>query len=208
MNIVDIRQGDGTYISSLDTDLLVEHLEFVFTLNDSTFLQVFEARKYLEMGLVTLAAHHITAEQLSQLEACLQRAAQIRDDPEAFLAEDIELHRLIAAAAHNPILSSLMEAIGRLDSASRRRTGSIPGTREVVLKDHRAIVEALKTRRPVAAQRAMLNHLNHMEQRLRASAVRAQGPRQPTEEGSRQARYSSLEGGKSGRNSRQRHAAK
>ena len=34
MNVVEIRQGDGTYVTSLEPDLLVEHLDFVISLDD------------------------------------------------------------------------------------------------------------------------------------------------------------------------------
>ena len=36
MNIVEIRQGDGTYISSLEPGLLVEPLDFVLTVGGVT----------------------------------------------------------------------------------------------------------------------------------------------------------------------------
>ena len=60
MNIIDNRQGSGTYITSLEPERLVEHLDIIFTLNDSTFRELFEARKILEVGVAELAAHTIT----------------------------------------------------------------------------------------------------------------------------------------------------
>ena len=56
INIVEIRQGDGTYVTSLEPELLMEPLDFVFSLDDSSLLQLFEARKVLEVGIVALAA--------------------------------------------------------------------------------------------------------------------------------------------------------
>ncbi|MCB0176501.1 MAG: FadR family transcriptional regulator, partial [Anaerolineae bacterium] len=50
MNVLEIRQGDGTYVTSLDPELLVEQLSLVLALDDSTLLQLFEARKILEVG--------------------------------------------------------------------------------------------------------------------------------------------------------------
>ena len=50
MKVIEVRQGDGTYVSALKPEELVEHLEFVFMLDDSTMLQLFEARKIVEVA--------------------------------------------------------------------------------------------------------------------------------------------------------------
>src|SRR5512146_521879 len=34
INIIEIRQGDGTYVTSLEPELLIEPLDFVFSLDD------------------------------------------------------------------------------------------------------------------------------------------------------------------------------
>lgn len=167
MNIIEIRQGDGTYVTSLEPELLVEHLDFVFALDDSTFVQLFEARKILEVGIVALAAQRITAEQIAELEACLARSVENTDDPQAFLETDLELHNLITRAANNPILSRMMASISQLGLASRSRTTAIPGVVQKTVDDHRAIVAALKAHDANAARQAMLDHLNNVEARLK-----------------------------------------
>jgi GntR family transcriptional repressor for pyruvate dehydrogenase complex len=171
MNIIEIRQGDGTYITSLEPSLLVEHLDFVFSLDDSTFLELFEARKILEAGAIALAAQRITDDEIAELEACLERSHKSVEDCQAFLQTDLELHERITEAARNPVLIRIMAAVSQLGIASRRRTTEIPGVPEQVLDDHRAIVIALKTRDPEAARQAMLQHLNKVEQYLRKEII-------------------------------------
>jgi len=166
MNIIEIRQGDGTYVSSLEPDLLVEHLDFIFALDDSTFLQLFEARKIVEVGIVALAAERITDEEVAEMEECLHAAANSVDDPVAFLQADLDLHNAITRAARNPILSRVMTSISQLGLASRSRTTAIPGVVHDTVEDHRNIVSALKAHNPEAAQQAMLIHLNNVESRL------------------------------------------
>lgn len=167
MNIVEIRQGDGTYVTSLEPELLVEHLDFVLSLDDSTFLELFEARKIVEVGIVALAAQHITDEEIRELEACLAKSTETVEDHEAFLQADVELHEKIAEAARNPILSRFMASISQLGLASRRRTVEIPGVPWQAVEDHQAIVAALKARDAEAARQAMLQHLNNVEKRLK-----------------------------------------
>ena len=81
------------------------------------------------------------------------------DDPEAFLAADLELHQIITAAAHNQIMARFMDSLTRLGMASRRRTATLPGVRTRSLQDHQAIVEALVRRDPEAAANIMRQHL-------------------------------------------------
>lgn len=173
MNVIEMRQGAGTFVTSLEPALLVEHLDFVFSLDDSTFLQLFEARRILEPGIAAVASQRITNVELAELRSCLARSRKQVDDREAFVRADLELHQLIASAAGNPILGRFMSVLGRLGVASRRRTVEITGVPAQVVSDHEAIVEALSTRDAAAAHQAMLQHLENVQQRLRLVSERA-----------------------------------
>ena len=166
MNIIDNRQGSGTYITSLQPERLVEHLEIVFALDDSTYLNLFAARRIVEVGLAELAATKITDEEIGELRACLTRSLETVEDEELFLESDLELHNRIRVAARNSILSLFMRSINKLSLYSRRRTGEFPEVRRQTLIDHQEIVDALSRRDPAAARRAMLDHLNHVEEKL------------------------------------------
>ena len=164
MKVVEVRQGDGTYVSALKPEELVEHLEFVFMLDDSTMLQLFEARKIVEVGNVSLAAQRISDEELAALRVCLEKSEHSVGDPEAFMLADIELHEIITRAADNPLLGRFMASIGTLSRASRQKTTHMAGVTETAVEDHRQIVTALEARDPQAAGTAMLCHLEHVEQ--------------------------------------------
>ena len=166
MNVIEIRQGDGTYVSSLEPDILVEHLDFVFSINGSTIFELFEARRIVEVGLAAVAAQRITDEEIDKLEACLVRSTETVEDPPAFMITDIELHELIIEAARNSFLKRFMTSIYHLSRASRMRTMEIPGIREQAMQDHNLIVQALKARAPEQARQAMLKHLNNIEAKL------------------------------------------
>ncbi len=166
MNVIEIRQGDGTYVTSLEPNLLMSHLDFVFALNDAAFLELFEARRILEPGLVAMAATRITDAEIAELEACVARSMALVDDPPAFAEADLEMHELIAKAAGNSILERCMAGVSQLGKVSRSRTVALPGVTRRSLRDHLAIVAALKLRDPEAARQAMLNHLRHVEHEL------------------------------------------
>ena len=167
MKVVEVRQGAGTYVTELKPEELVEHLEFVFMLDDSTMLQLFEARKIVETGNVSLAAERITDEELAALRACLQESERSVGDPEAFLLADVTLHEIITHAARNPLLERFMAGISSLSRASRKKTVPLARVAEETVEHHRQIVSALEAHDPEAAGRAMLRHLEHVEQMYR-----------------------------------------
>jgi len=164
MNVIEIRQGDGSYVSSLEPKRLVEHLAFVFSLDESTAEKLFESRKIVEIGIASLAAQRITDEQIEKLEALMKKLVDKEGDHESFVLADLKMHELIADAADNTILARFMQSISQLSLASRRYTVRKPGIFRRTIKDHRRIVKALKARDPEAACDAMLTHLNHVEQ--------------------------------------------
>jgi GntR family transcriptional repressor for pyruvate dehydrogenase complex len=179
MNVIEIRQGDGTYVTSLAPDLLMAHLNFVFALTDTTFLELFEARSILEPGIVAMAAARITDGEIAALEECVQRSKRLVDDHQAFAAADLEMHELIAKAARNSILERFMASISQLGTVSRQRTVALPGVTRRSVQDHLAIVEALRQRDADKARAAMLDHLRNVQRELKRLAPTAETPPEP-----------------------------
>ena len=167
MNIIEIRQGAGAYVTALETAQLVEHLDFVFAIDDHAILDLFDARKIVEVGIIELAAQRVTDADIANLEACLAKSAQASDDAEGFLQADTELHTLIAQIANNPIMLRFMESIHQMGMVSRRRTGNLKGVVAQSTADHHLIVESLKARDSQAAREAMRCHLDNVEAKLR-----------------------------------------
>ena len=177
LNIVEIRQGAGTFVTSLEPALLVEPLDFILSLDTSTLPQLFEARKILEVGIAAMAAARITDEEVAALEHSLAQseAALIANDTDSFIRNDLDLHRRIVRATHNPILNRLLDSISQLGLVSRQQTVRRPLTMPLTVEDHRAIIAALKARDSQAASQAMLDHLNHVEQALREAGKKDEG---------------------------------
>ena len=162
MNIIENRQGSGTFVSSLNPEKLIEHLDIEFALDDSTYANLLQARTILEAGMVALAAEHINDNEICEIEGCLDEAIKVINDPEIFMAWDIDLHKRIMEAAGNRIIQTFMHLIDRISIYSRRRTGDDIEVRRQAINDHREIVTALKAHDPDAARKAMIAHLSHV----------------------------------------------
>ena len=70
IRVLDVRRGDGTYVTSLEPRLLLEAMSFVVDLHDdSSILEIFAVRRILEPVATGMAAQHIDAERLTALRA-------------------------------------------------------------------------------------------------------------------------------------------
>jgi len=166
MNIVEIRTGDGTYVSDLKPETLVEHLEFVLSLDDSTLHQLLEARQFVEPQLAALAATNITDEELALLNLQLQKMRAVGDDFEQISELDVQLHMIIAQASRNPFLIRFMASLRHLGHKSRQRTSQIDFVRQISQKDHEQIVAAINAGDADGARDAMTRHLQHIQEGL------------------------------------------
>jgi GntR family transcriptional repressor for pyruvate dehydrogenase complex len=169
MKVVDIRQGDGTYITSLEPKQLISHLDFVFSKDSVALVQLVEARRVVEAGNVRLAALRISDDEIAELERLVAQLAGCIDDPERFSELDIEMHVAVCAAAGNFLLLQFMNIISALGRFSRERTGGRREVREAALRDHHRLLDALRAHDQEEAEQSMLRHLDHIEAELRSA---------------------------------------
>ena len=79
VNILDVRQGDGTYVTSLQPNLLLEALSFIVDFHrDGTVLEFLRVRRILEPAAVAMAAERITETECQDLRALLDSLGPTR----------------------------------------------------------------------------------------------------------------------------------
>lgn len=157
MNVIDIKQGKGAFITSLEPGLLVEHLGFVLELDNSTIFDLFEARRMLEPEITYLAALRADDAEIVALRETAQQGFQM----------DIILHEMIADATKNPILKRFMSSIAHLGEMSRQRTSTVPGVKEAAHEQHLKLVDAIARRDAALARELMKEHLDFVSNSYR-----------------------------------------
>lgn len=167
MNVIEIRPGSGAFVSALQPEQLVQHLDFVFSLDESSIFHLINARKTLELQTVAEAATLITPDEILKLDSLLAQMVVNIDNPEKCDDLDREFHKTIAAASKNPILFQFVSVVNQLGSRSRRKSYGLPGAFPSTINEHYAIVDALKAGNRELAQQAMRYHLNQAELHLR-----------------------------------------
>jgi GntR family transcriptional regulator, transcriptional repressor for pyruvate dehydrogenase complex len=168
MNILEVRHGDGTYVTSLEPELLAEPLQLILAIDDSAIFSLFEMRRLIEPAAAGLAAERATAQERDLLRRELERGMACQSQPAVLIEHDTALHRLVHRAAHNALLVSVSASLSGLARRARLRTVQLPENARLTMEEHRAFVEAICEGQPTAATAAMLKHLQRIERQLRA----------------------------------------
>jgi GntR family transcriptional repressor for pyruvate dehydrogenase complex len=162
MQILESRHGEGTFVTSLDPELLAEPIDFLLRLDEHSIVDLFEARQVLEPRLARLAAERASGDDLQALDRLSREYYLNLGDFDACSRIDMEFHQRVARAARNPILAALLVSIRALGQESRSRTGHSKATRQIAAADHETISAAVSQGDAERAERAMAEHLEHM----------------------------------------------
>jgi GntR family transcriptional repressor for pyruvate dehydrogenase complex len=168
INVLDVRRGDGTYVTSLDPGLLMDAMSFAVDFqHDRSVLHFLAVRRILEPAAAGLAAVTMSDDDIAGLDDLLN---QLPPEPgvEELVDNDLEFHRRIARGSGNPVLASLIDGIsGRTQRARIWRGITQASAVRETHNEHRAIVAALADRRPEVAHARVVVHIAGVEQWLR-----------------------------------------
>jgi GntR family transcriptional repressor for pyruvate dehydrogenase complex len=148
VSVLDVRRGDGTYVTSLTPDLLLGALTFVADLHqDASVLELFAVRRVLEPEAAALAAARCTEQDVARLRALLEAAGSAPGtvpSVDDLVAHDLVFHRSINELSGNGYLTGLLDSLSSSTLRARVWRGLMQeGSVERTLTEHRAIVDAL-----------------------------------------------------------------
>jgi GntR family transcriptional regulator, transcriptional repressor for pyruvate dehydrogenase complex len=161
VRVLDARPGDGTYVTSLAPELLLEGLgSAIDLLQDDTLLDVMQIRVMLEPAATAAAALRVTETDLATLAELLVRMHETAHDPTAMLTHDISFHRTIIAANGNESLTSVLDGLSGRTARARVWRGLIEADAATTTQaEHQAIYDALAAGDPEVARAAALMHV-------------------------------------------------
>ncbi|WP_214406820.1 FadR/GntR family transcriptional regulator [Pseudonocardia lacus] len=171
IRILDVRRGDGTYVTSLTPSLLLDAMSFVVDIHrDDSVLELFEVRRILEPAAVALATPRLGAADIARLR---ELVAQVDDTTAAddLVANDMVFHRYIAERAGNAYLTSLLDTLSSSTVRARVWRGlTEQGAVARTLTEHRAIVDALEAGDAALASAQATVHISGVIQWLRRAS--------------------------------------
>jgi GntR family transcriptional regulator, transcriptional repressor for pyruvate dehydrogenase complex len=167
--VLDVRRGDGTYVTSLSPQHLLEGIGFAMELTqEDSLIELAEARRVLEPQVTALAARRATDDQLDAVAGHLEQM-RASDSPEEFVRHDAAFHAAIARASGNGTLSSMLIGISSVTLRARVFRGAEDHDAVArTLTEHEAILDALRNRDAGVAEACATVHVAGVESWLRS----------------------------------------
>lgn len=167
--LVISRQGSGVYVAQTPVNLPLVFDPAVLE-SVQAVVHVVEVRRVLEGEIAALAAERATRAQIAALRRALKAIDAAVSAGHDGVAEDLAFHRVIGESTGNPQFRLLLGFLEQYLREGMRITRGNEARRidfmQAVQQEHRALVEAIASRDPVAARHYATQHIIRGEQRL------------------------------------------
>jgi GntR family transcriptional repressor for pyruvate dehydrogenase complex len=167
--VLEVRQGDGTYVSSLEPgELLEPTLSATHLLRGRTVLELFEVRRMLEPEVAAMAARQADTDVIAALRTELDRMIAAGDRADELVEADAAFHDVIAGAPGNGVLFALLRSLSTSTVRARLWHGLADrAALDLAREEHLRIYEAIVAGDADLARAATLLHIAHNETWLR-----------------------------------------
>ena len=158
--MVQVRPRSGTRAlprlqwNQLDGDILAWQSSLA---PDPRFLRdLCEVRLAIEPVAAGFAALRAAEGELTTIRECLGRRVEIvaADDLDAAVEADLQYHKAVIAASHNPLFVQLNTTIRDPFRLALSYTLLLPASVALELEEYRLLTEAIEARNPLAAKRS------------------------------------------------------
>lgn len=172
--LVEVRQGStgGYFVREADDRALVRDFATLFRLGRVSRAQLIEARRLIEPEVAFLAAQRASESELKTLLAALEQRADRTASGADSRRLDLEFHRLLADAAHNPVHAVVTHALMALETeVVAPRVQFTEADNAEIEAAHRRIFEAVAARKASEARAIMATHIEDVQARLDRTAA-------------------------------------
>ena len=181
--MLETRRGKGTQVCRMTSDQISGPLTMLMATQTDRFSldHIHQVRSILEVATVRLAARQATEDDLVELRRLVDAMGLVDAHGEAFAARDAEFHTVLARTTHNPLMVVLLDALRDVMHDVRRRVRDYEDLGEIVIADHKQIVDCIAARDEEAVVQAMRQHLEHARRiQLQVIELAAQAPEKKT----------------------------
>lgn len=163
--VIEVRHGHGTFVLETQSLIVTPPLDLGALFTRQTYMDVAEARTAIESEVAKLAAGRATEADVQELETLHTQMKSLAHDAE-FTDYDVRLHLVLARVAGNTILLQMMEVLRQALSEYIFITVSRLQSVADLLREHEAVIDAVRRRDPEGAQIAMRHHVQNAARRL------------------------------------------
>lgn len=161
--LVEIQQGNRTFVRPVTTLSPCDPLVSMAKRSHNDIINIFEVRRFLEMGTAYMAAKWATKTDIKKLNKAYNALENDFKKGRLMAKSDFDFHQAIAAASHNAVFSHISQTLyDLLQEELRIAYGSIfnePVNRSKLVDEHGSILEAIKKKDSDGAFQAAHDHL-------------------------------------------------
>jgi GntR family transcriptional repressor for pyruvate dehydrogenase complex len=170
LGIVDLRRGDGTYLTVASAEPLARATELGQLLGPGRVVDLATVSAELEVVASGLAGERRTEAVLHAMDDNQEALERSLGRTPLLIEVHRQFHGLVWEAASNHVLEQILGSMcSLLDHAFGRAAAAEPD-RTWIARDHRAVLEAIRFRDRDRARSAMAAHMSTVAQRLAHSA--------------------------------------
>jgi GntR family transcriptional repressor for pyruvate dehydrogenase complex len=160
LGLVEARQGSGIYVRN-DVPTVTRAFTLSVSPDAESIERLFEFRRTLEVETARLAALRRSDDELAAIAAAAEATARALDSGDwgEFGVADSTFHAAVARASGNPYLEVAVATAREMQQGVVSLISDRAGSVTSAVVHHHAIVEAISTRQPDAAGRAMADHI-------------------------------------------------
>ncbi len=159
--VLEIRRGDGTYVSDSTGQKVFDHLLFQVLLTRIDKSQLLQLRRLLELGIAQIIIKSASDDQIGRIrkvhEQMGRSLARDEKDPEILTELDLDFHRAFAEATGNVLIERIYGFTLELFEPSIRKTHENETRLAYTL--HTNILESLAARDEEKASEAILRSI-------------------------------------------------
>ncbi|KHE72045.1 FadR/GntR family transcriptional regulator, partial [Halobacillus sp. BBL2006] len=148
MGILEMRQGEGTYVKAFDASRFSLPVSVAFLMKAEDMKDLLEVRQILEVGAAGSAAASRTEEDLEPMKAALRAMEEAKGNGELGEQADLAFHMALVRASHNQMLINLMNSVSEIMVQAMRETRKLLHTNdgtERLLQEHKRIMDAIES---------------------------------------------------------------
>ncbi len=166
LGAIDQRPGYGTVIKSRISTLFTDPLNLPLISDKAASIELVEARRYVEIGAVELAAKNATQDQIEEMRILIdEMASAVKGGRiEEYTEKDVAFHFLVVKASHNRFIMNLFVTLrGLMEEYIREAFHVLPWMVDRSLKYHQSIYQAVKTGNRSKAASQMKGHIKNVQ---------------------------------------------
>jgi GntR family transcriptional regulator, transcriptional repressor for pyruvate dehydrogenase complex len=165
LGFVEQRQGQGTFVRSLDEAVKIP-LAAVMEAQDASLIDLLEMRMGIECTSASLAAQRATAADLESIEKAFEEMKADTRVGGLGTKGDLTFHMAIATATKNPLQFYIMKNVSDFLHVGIRENllhlYEDPANIASILQQHKAILQAIRSGDAEAAYNTMQTHIDYV----------------------------------------------